>query len=327
MDIEYLLILQKFRGVTESYLAPLMNWVTKFAISFWPLAFIFMVYWSIDRKIGRRMICGCALGSFMNGFLKLTFCVYRPWIRDARIIPYGDSMVAATGYSFPSGHSTAATCYYGSMAIWLRKKYKALTGFLIFMILLTMFSRNYLGVHTPQDVLVGCLATFVMLYCGYAIENWSDKNPAKRDYTVLIAGIVLCVAALIYYLTKNYPHDYKPDGSLIVDPKKMLPDSFEGLGWVVSFCICRLIERRGYDFESELDWKVRFIIGFFALMPLMWWNNHIISIFYGWNLRCLGKFVWTSVMPLYAMVFVPFVMKKVAKTGLVDKIHDKLLAK
>ena len=38
----------------------------------------------------------------VNGLLKVTVCAYRPWIRDARIIPYGDSKTTATGYSFPT---------------------------------------------------------------------------------------------------------------------------------------------------------------------------------------------------------------------------------
>ena len=38
----------------------------------------------------------------VNGFLKVTFCVYRPWIRDARVQPDGNAVTAATGYSFPA---------------------------------------------------------------------------------------------------------------------------------------------------------------------------------------------------------------------------------
>ena len=62
-----------------------------------------------DRAAGKRILAGFSLGLFLNGFLELLCCFYRPWIRDSRVFPYGDSKVTATGYSFPSGHSTFAT--------------------------------------------------------------------------------------------------------------------------------------------------------------------------------------------------------------------------
>lgn len=202
MDIDYLLMLQKFREHTESFLAPIMDWFTKMAISFWPLAIILMIYWAFDRKAGRRMFAGMSLAYLVNGFLKLTCCVYRPWIRDARVVPYGDSKVAATGYSFPSGHSTAATARYGSIGVWFRKRNKAIMVVMFASIFITMFSRNYLGVHTPQDVLVGFGATVIALIIGNLVENWSDKNPAKRDIIILISGIVIAIILVCYYELK-----------------------------------------------------------------------------------------------------------------------------
>lgn len=324
MDIDYLLLLQNLRAMTESWLAPIMSWFTKFSVSFFPLAVIFLVYWVVDRNVGKRMIAGVVCGRLLNGILKLTFCVYRPWIRDARVLPYGDSKVAATGYSFPSGHSTCATSYYGSIAIWLRKKYKVIAAIMVAMILITMFSRNYLGVHTPQDVVVGFFATFLMLLLAYAIENWSDKDADKRDVIILIGGIVLCVAAILYYVYKPYPMDYDAEGKLIVDPMKMLPDSFEGIGYVFAFVVCRYFERRGYDFESELDWKSRFVIAIVALVPMMWWDKHIVKIFTSFDLRFLGKFLENAGYIFYAMLFVPFVMKCAAKSKFLEKTFEKL---
>lgn len=310
--------------MTESFLAPVMNWFTKFSVSFFPLAVIFMIYWAIDREAGKRMLGGVVLGRYLNGIFKLTFCVYRPWIRDARIIPFGDSKVAATGYSFPSGHSTCATSYYGGIAFWLRKKYKAVAAILVAMIFITMFSRNYLGVHTPQDVLVGFAATCLMMALAYAIENWSDKDADKRDKIILLGGIIICIASVLYYVFKPYPIDYDSAGKLIVDPKKMLPDSFEGIGYLFAYVICRLIERRGYDFESELNWKERFVIGIIALVPMMWWDKHIVKIFTSFDLRFIGKFLECSGFIFYGMLVVPFVMKCAAKSKCLEKIFTKL---
>ena len=113
MDIEYLLYLQQFRETVGSILTPLMNAVTKLSAGFLPIAMMCMIYWAFDRKAGRKILAG---------LLKLTFCVYRPWIRDTRILPYGDSKTAATGYSFPSGHTTRATAMFGGSGLWFMEK-------------------------------------------------------------------------------------------------------------------------------------------------------------------------------------------------------------
>ena len=315
MDIQYLLFLQNLRQYTEGYLAPIMDWVTKLAVSFWPMTIIFLIYWAFDRKAGRRMFAGMSLGYFMNGFLKLTFCVYRPWIRDSRIIPYGDSKVAATGYSFPSGHSAAATMKYGSIGMWFRKYNEAITAVMFVMIALTMFSRNYLGVHTPQDVLVGFGSTALMLYCGNVIERWSDRDSWKRDRIILTVGMVLVVAAFFYYRLKPYPMDYQADGSLLVDYRKMMPDSFEGLGFVASYVICRIFERKGFAFDALMDWKERFFIGVIALIPYIWWDSHIISLCTSLGSKAAGKFLWSAGTMVYVMLVVPYVMKKVYESG------------
>lgn len=155
MDIDYLIFLQNLRESTGDFFSPFLSWVSKFAVGFWPIAIMCMVYWVFDRKGGKRILAGFGCGLLMNGLLKLVFCVYRPWIRDPRVEPYGDSKVAATGYSFPSGHSTFATATFGGVGVWARKRNKVISCILFILVILTLFSRNYLGVHTPQDVIVG----------------------------------------------------------------------------------------------------------------------------------------------------------------------------
>lgn len=135
MDIEYLLYLQQFRETVGSILTPLMNAVTKLSAGFLPIAMMCMIYWAFDRKAGRKILAGLGGGLFINGFLKLTFCVYRPWIRDTRILPYGDSKTAATGYSFPSGHTTRATAMFGGSGLWFMEKKHSVVAGLLFVLL------------------------------------------------------------------------------------------------------------------------------------------------------------------------------------------------
>ena len=308
MDIEILLWYQNFRNGVGAFLAPYFNWVTEFSVSFWPLAMMCIIYWAFDRKAGKRLFAGFGLGLLMNGLLKLIFCVYRPWIRDARIEPYGNSKVAATGYSFPSGHTTWATSVLMGVGYWLKKQEKKILCVLLFVLALSvMVSRNYLGVHTPQDVLVGFVATLLMMFCANFIENWSDQD-TKRDKIVLVAGIILCVGLTLFYEFKSYPLDYLSDGSLLVDPSKMRADSFQGIGFISAYVICRYFERKS-SFDTSVNWKDRFIIGIFSLIPLYFWMVYAFPMLKSINLS-IGTFISYFVCVVYVFIVVPYFMTR-----------------
>ena len=49
------------------------------------------------------------------------------------------------------------------------------------LILLTGFSRNYLGVHTPQDVLVGLTEGALMLWGVSAVFKYIANHPEKEN--------------------------------------------------------------------------------------------------------------------------------------------------
>lgn len=265
MDIEILLLLQKLRELTGGIFNDLFAFVTNVAVDYYIIIPVLIIMWAIDKKKGIFAYASHGIACFLNAMLKSTFCVYRPWIRDSRIEPLQSAISGATGYSFPSGHSTSTSSVY--LAIRNKfKKYKTISVFCIVMTGITMFSRNFVGVHTPQDVVVGLLIGIVSVVIANSVSKYIDKNNDK-DWVVLLVTIIITVVGLLYVALKDYPVDYV-DGKVLVDPISMTINSFKDPGTFFGVVVAWFIERRyvNYSIEGTTYEKItRCIIGI-ALM-------------------------------------------------------------
>ena len=121
MDIDYLLFLQDFRNGIDDALTPFMEMISLFCVTYLIIVPAF-VYWCIDKRSGLYTLASLNVSLALNAVIKLTVCAYRPWIRDSRVLPAGDAITTATGYSFPSGHTMSAVPNYGGLAVSSWKK-------------------------------------------------------------------------------------------------------------------------------------------------------------------------------------------------------------
>jgi hypothetical protein len=106
MDIQYLLVLQHFREATGGIFNSFFIFFSDMGWSIFPMLIVSGVYWSIDKKAGRYLLTTMRISDYIANFIKLTACVYRPWIRDPAVKPIESVFASSTGYSFPSGHTT-----------------------------------------------------------------------------------------------------------------------------------------------------------------------------------------------------------------------------
>ena len=273
MDMEILLGLQAFRDGSGAMLADFMSKMTFLGELNTVMVIMAILYWAVDRELGSFLMMGWSGNRLVNGALKVTVCAYRPWIRDPRIMPYGNSMTTATGYSFPSGHTMNAITVYGGGMV--RRDMPAVLRVLLgAVVVLVGFSRIYLGVHTPQDVLVGAAAGCLVMWLTVRLMRWVAAHPG-RDWVVAAVGVALAAVLAVYAALKPYPADLDAEGKLIVDGAKMANDTFKGVGWSTAFLTGWLLERRFVRFSTEvplyrrLTRTVAGLLGYYAVSLLL----------------------------------------------------------
>ncbi len=89
-----------------------------------------------------------------------------------------------TGFSFPSGHSFSSFTFFGMIAylIWqtqLKNGWKILTTIILFLLATSIaFSRVYLRVHYPSDVIAGfCLSMTWLMISIWMLHKFDKKIP------------------------------------------------------------------------------------------------------------------------------------------------------
>jgi len=313
MDISILLGLQDFRNGAGAFLAEFMKKMTFLGELNTALVLLAILYWCVQKELGTYLMMGWCGNRLLNGALKVTACVYRPWIRDARIVPYGDSITTATGYSFPSGHSMNAATLYGGLAV-RKGTSRGLRIVTLVIVALVAFSRIFLGVHTPQDILVGIGAGILVMWLTGKLMSWVETHPEK-DWIVVCVGIGLTAALAVYAAVKPYPEDYDANGKIIVDGAKMANDTFKAVGWVVAFLTGWVLERRFVGFSTEVSVQKKLmravsgLLGFYAVsLILMPWIKE-------WLPGPAGTIISCFVQMLYISFLFPWCIKHFEKNG------------
>ena len=126
------------------------------------------------------------LGLFMLtmlGQITLHLC-FKALFAISRPEPLISSYVIDDSFSFPSGHAIAATSFFGFLALILLQTFKttslrvSILFFAVAIIFLICFSRIYIGVHRPSDVLAGIMAGVIWLA---SIPFDSNKSVTATD--------------------------------------------------------------------------------------------------------------------------------------------------
>ena len=162
-------ILNYIRNFVNDDLTTFMKFITSFCSPVVMITIAIILVIILKRKNITVLIFGNMIFVIiLNFILKLIFSRQRP-------LSY--MLIDESGYSFPSGHSMVGIAFYGMIIyityklvkkVWLRRIF---TISLAVLIALIGFSRIYLGVHYPSDVIAGFAFGYMFLILFFLIAR------------------------------------------------------------------------------------------------------------------------------------------------------------
>ena len=208
------------------------------------LVLALIVFWCVDKYYGYYLLGVGLFGNLANQFLKILCRVPRPWVRDPGFHALEEAIPEASGYSFPSGHSQTAVGTFGCIAA--TQKCKWIRAICIAFMLLVPFSRMYVGVHTPADVLVGGGMALLMVAGFYPLMLGNGK---KNIPWVFAALLVLSVAYLLYVQLYPFPADVDAHNYA-----SAVKNGYTFLGCFAGVLAVWFADEKKFHFETKAIW-------------------------------------------------------------------------
>lgn len=186
-----------------------------------------LLYWSVNKRLGLRLLFALLVGTLFNTVLKELIQDPRPFQLHPDQV---EALVEQDGFGFPSGHVNSTIVVWGTAALYFGKRwaYWAVAGLALVM----GWARMYLGVHYPQDVVGGAvfgLLTLWLIGPMWRGASWFGSHTPLRSQ---IAGVFLAGFVALVFTYDN------PDGIAAA-----------GTVWGVGFGL--LVETRTIRFTSE----------------------------------------------------------------------------
>ena len=254
--MEFLYLLEKIRlpGLNELMLA-----VTELGGELPFLVAALIVFWCVDKRQGYYVLSVGFLGTLTNRFMKLWFRIPRPWVLDPEFAILEQAREAAAGYSFPSGHTQNSVGTFGALAV--ANKNKWVRGICLALVILVPFSRMYVGVHTPADVLVAAAMAIVFLAVLYPIIY---KNDGKNIPVLLAVMTLLAVAFLLFVELYPFPMDID-----LHNLESGVKNAYTLLGSLVGLIIVYLVDQRYLHFDTKAVWWAQVLKVAFGLLVVL----------------------------------------------------------
>lgn len=223
------------------------------------------VFWCVNKRHGYYLLAVGFVGTLINQALKLLYRIPRPWVRDPNFTIVESARADATGFSFPSGHTQSVVGTMGGVARFTKRVWLRIVCIVI--AALVALSRMYLGVHTPQDVLVSLVIAVVLVFILYPVVERSAYVP-KAMLRLLLVMVALSVVYLLYFtLIFTVPAGMEMGDNLTHG----LESGWKMLGCTVGITIAWWLDEKYIHFETEAVWYaqvVKVVVGLALLVAV-----------------------------------------------------------
>jgi len=218
-------------------------------------------FWCVNKYEGYYLLSIGFLGTILNQFLKLAFRIPRPWVKDKNFTIVESAREAATGYSFPSGHTQSSVGIFGGIACWHSNK--IIRTICIIIAVLVPISRMYLGVHTPLDVGVSVIFALVLIFVLHPLVKKSIQNPNTLRIMFAVMTL-LALGYLLYVNLYNFPSDID-----MHNYESGLKNGYKMFGCTLAIWLSYEIDSRFIHFETKAALPAQILKLVLGLIPVL----------------------------------------------------------
>ncbi len=304
--MSFLYILENLR---VDILDELMLLITRFGEETVFLVAAMIIFWCVDKRKGYYVLSVGLIGTVANQFMKLWFRVPRPWVLDENFTIVEQAREAASGYSFPSGHTQSAVSTFGSIAYTTKKRW--LRAVAISLAVLVPFSRMYLGVHTPLDVLVAAAMSIVLII---VLRPVVLKKNGKYLPLLLMVMTVLAAAYLAFVELYPFPAD--------IDAHNLesgISNAYTLFGALLGFVIVYIVDEKWLKFPTKAVWWAQLLKLVFGLVIVLVIKSGLkspLNLLFG---EFLGRLVRYFLIVVVAGIVWPLSFRWFSKLGIKEQ--------
>ena len=265
-----------------------------------------ILFWCVDKRQGYYVLSVGFFGTLANQFLKITCRVPRPWVRDPEFTILEQAREAATGYSFPSGHSQSAVGTFGAIAY--TTKSAIVKCLCIAVAVLVPLSRMYIGVHYPSDVLV---ASGMALALIVIMKPMVYGNDGKYIPVIFAVGVALSLAFLAYVELWPFPKD--------IDPHNMesaVKNAYTLLGALLGLLVAYYYDEKKLHFPVKAVWWaqiLKVVIGLLLVLAVKEGTKGILDALCGGHMIARG--IRYFLVVIMAGVIWPMTFRRFSELG------------
>lgn len=300
--MEFLYLLENIRvpGLNEFMLG-----ITYFGDEIAFLVTALIVFWCIDKRWGYYILSVGFIGTIVNQFMKLWFRIPRPWVQDESFTILEQAREAASGYSFPSGHTQNAVGTFGGIAYITKTKWVRILAVVI--AVLVPLSRMYVGVHTPLDVLVAAeIAILLILILRPLIIGKDGK------YIPIMLGIMTLLAIVYLCFVKFYQFPVDVDVQNLSSGKK---NAYTLMGCLIGLLIVYAVDEKWLHFPVKAQWWAQMLkvaIGLCLVLFVKSGLKDVLNSVFG---EAVGRGVRYFLIVIVAGIVWPLTFRWFAKLG------------